>query len=96
MVSPSKSSSLEIAIKSLIFSKSSGRSTFLISASASFRNRAKLHFEGIKAGINLAILSASKSGKSNTRAVSRIADFAAIVPYVIICATCFEPYFLIT
>ena len=80
MVSPDRSFSLEIEIKSLIFSKSSGRRIFLISASASFRKRAKLHLEGIKFGINLAILSASKRGKSNTRAVSRIADFAAIVP----------------
>ena len=35
-------------------------------------------------GINLAILSASPNGKSNTLAVSRIEDFAAIVPYVMI------------
>ena len=37
-------------------------------------------FEGINPGINFAILSASNNGKSNTLAVSRIADFAAIVP----------------
>ena len=31
-------------------------------------------------GISLAILSASNNGKSKTRAVSRIEDFAAMVP----------------
>ena len=80
MVSPLKSSAAERLINSFILSKSSGRSTFLISASVSFINRDKLHFGGMSPGINLAILSASKSGKSRTLAVSRIADFAAIVP----------------
>ena len=47
-------------------------------------------------GINFARRSASKSGKFSTRAVSRTEDFAAMVPYVMICATWFAPYFLIT
>ena len=38
-------------------------------------------------GTNFEILSASCKGKSNTRAVSLIEDLAAMVPYVIICAT---------
>ena len=35
-------------------------------------------------GTSFAILSASPNGRSKTRAVSLIEDFAAIVPYVII------------
>ena len=80
MVSPAKSSELAISINSLTRSNSSERNAFLTSLSSSAKNRAKFHFDGIIPGINFAILSASKSGKSNTRAVSRIADFVAILP----------------
>ncbi len=80
MVSPAKSPSLAIAINSLTLSNSSERKAFFTSSSFSEINRAKFHLEGIIPGINLAILSASNNGKSNTRAVSRIADFVAILP----------------
>ena len=80
MVSPPKSVPPAKAINSLILSYSSGRTVFLIKASSSFKKRAKFHFDGIIPGINFAILSASNKGKSNTRAVSRIADFVAILP----------------
>ena len=44
-----------------------------------FASSPKIFFSLIK-GINFAILSASKSGKSKTLAVSLMEDFAAIVP----------------
>ncbi len=47
-------------------------------------------------GTNFAKRSVSESGKSNTRPASRMLDLAAIVPYVIIWATCFLPYLLMT
>ena len=80
MVSPAKSSEFAISINSLTRSNSSERNAFLTSDSSSAKNLAKFHLDGIIPGINFAILSASKSGKSNTRAVSRIADFVAILP----------------
>ena len=54
--------------------------SFFTSSSFSEIKRAKFHFDGIIPGISFAILSASNKGKSNTRAVSRIADFVAILP----------------
>ena len=64
MVSPAKSSELAISINSFTRSNSSERNAFLTSDSSSARNLAKFHLEGIIPGINLAILSASKSGNT--------------------------------
>ena len=76
MVSPPKSFVPPSAIKSLTLSKSSGRSAFFKLASSIENILAKFKL----LGISLAILSASKSGKSRTRAVSLTDDFAAMVP----------------
>ena len=75
-VSDPKSCAAARAFNSFTFSKSSGRKAALSLASSSEKILAKL----MLLGMSLAILSASNKGKSNTRAVSRIADLAAMVP----------------
>ena len=47
-------------------------------------------------GTSLEILSTSDNDRSSTLPVSLIDDLAAILPYVIIWATCWEPYLLTT
>ena len=76
MVSLPKSLPLANSINSLTLSYSSALSAAL-SLSLS---RVKILARFRVVGINLAILSASNNGKSNTRAVSRTEDLAAIVP----------------
>ena len=51
---------------------------------------------GILSGTNFAKRFASARGTFCTRATSLMADFVAIVPYVIICATRSAPYFSVT
>ena len=75
MVSPDKLASSERARNSFTFKNSSARKTFF----SSFSERLKI-LESLMLGNNFEIRSASFNAKSRTRAVSRIEDFAAIVP----------------
>ena len=92
IVSASKSSPSEIFKSWLTLSKSSGLNSDL----SLFVSVSNIVFNLDMLGINLASLSASFNGKSKTLAVSLMDDFAAIVPYVIIWATCVSPYLFIT
>ena len=75
MVSPERLSSSAKFLISLTRKTSSARSFSLSWASVALKI-----FPSFMLGNNLAIRSASPKGKSNTRAVSRIDDLAAIVP----------------
>ena len=75
-VSASKSSPSEILSSWFTFSRSSALNALL----NCFSSYPKIFPSLDIVGINFAILSASNNGKSKTRAVSRIEDFAAIVP----------------
>ncbi len=77
MVSEVKSVPLAIVCSSSTITFSSARKLAILPLL--FASSPKMFFN-FTPGINFAILSASKSGKSKTLAVSLIDDFAAIVP----------------
>ena len=76
MVSPPRSLAFASKINSFTLSNSSERKAAFNLSLSKVNILAKLS----EVGINLAILSASNNGKSNTRAVSLTEDLAAIVP----------------
>ena len=76
MVSAGKSFPLDNSISFIAL----GYWSFFTLFFSSFSERLKILDNEVKSGTNLAILSASKRGKSKTRAVSLIDDLAAIVP----------------
>ena len=77
MVSDSIPSPSDMAFNSLTISFSSERKAAIFPLL--FSSVPKIFFS-LTFGINFAILSASNSGKSSTLAVSRMEDFAAMVP----------------
>ncbi|MCY1554032.1 hypothetical protein D9M68_905750 [compost metagenome] len=79
MVSAPRFFAVARVFSSTTFSYSSGRRADFNAFSSKLNILASFIF-----GMSLAILSASNKGKSNTLAVSRIDDLAAMVPYVII------------
>ena len=76
MVSAVKSFPFESSIKALVLVN---WSAFNFSFKV-FSSQEKIFPNDVKSGTNFAALSASNNGKSNTLAVSRMEDFAAIVP----------------
>ena len=91
--SPFKSVPLKIPLNSLALLKASW--LFFNSSDNRKSSIVKSFFNEIS-GISLANRSASGKDKLRTLAASRTADFAAMVPYVIIWATWLTPYFWIT